>query len=321
MGIKEKDIKLLWGRAANRCSFSECRIKLSQDNKITSESFPLGEQAHIIGKDVGSARSNSILSPEERDSYHNLILLCPNHHTLIDKNPDEYPVEKLHMMKAQHELWVESTLSEVFDDKNKSFDVIYAHLIDSAVEGCNLEYFEKWVSVLNMPSHRVKIEVYENAIDFTHKIYKAVFPGKLVELESALKLFSSMINLMLSFYMENVTSTEDTFIEDKSYKERWRTPDVLKELAAKRDRWEKYLEELVVEVVKSANWFAEIVRRDVNPLFMATNGRFSLVVGPDDRLSLNTMVYEYSSDEKVQLVKSHEERYIHFRKKADAIGI
>ncbi|MEK7850262.1 MAG: HNH endonuclease signature motif containing protein, partial [Deltaproteobacteria bacterium] len=117
MATKEKDIKLLWGRAANRCSFPDCRIKLSQDKKMATESFPIGEQAHIVGKEEGSSRSYSILSVSERDSYHNLILLCPNHHTLVDKNPQDYPIEKLHMIKAQHEYWVESTLSESHDIK------------------------------------------------------------------------------------------------------------------------------------------------------------------------------------------------------------
>lgn len=199
MSIKEKDIKLLWDRAANRCSFTDCRIKLSQDMKITSASFPIGEQAHIVGKEESSARNNSILSPEERDSYHNLVLLCPNHHKLIDKNVDEYPIEKLHMIKSQHEFWVESTLSEANNKTARASDIIYAHLIDLAVEGCSLDNRENWISALSRSSYRLRIEIYDKAIEFTIKIYKAVFPGKLIELESAMKLFASTMNLMLNF--------------------------------------------------------------------------------------------------------------------------
>ncbi len=219
------------------------------------------------------------------------------------------------------QLWVECTLSETLDIKDKHNDIIYANLIDSAVECCNLENFQKWMSELNMPSHIVEIDLYEKAIDFTLKIYKAVFPGKFVELESAIKLFSSMLNLMLNFYMKNAMSIGGIFREDKSYKERLRPQDVFRELAAKRDRWENFLEKLVIEVVKSANWFAEIVRRDINPLFMAINGKFSLVVGPDDHLSFQVIVYEFSSDEKSQLVNLYEVRYIELRKEADAIEI
>src|SRR3546814_14625787 len=44
-------------------------------------------------------------SDAERDDYRNLILLCPTHHTLIDRKENEaaYPVELLLEMKAAHE--------------------------------------------------------------------------------------------------------------------------------------------------------------------------------------------------------------------------
>ena len=84
MSISEKDIKLLWGRAAAMCSFPECRTKLTQDKKLASASFPLGEQAHIVGENDNAPRGRSALTEEERKSYFNRILLCPNHHTIID---------------------------------------------------------------------------------------------------------------------------------------------------------------------------------------------------------------------------------------------
>jgi hypothetical protein len=108
MPILQKDIKLLWGRAANRCSI--CRLELAQDKASASESFPLGEQAHIVAREPDGPRGHSVLSDSERDSYYNLILLCPTHHRIIDENVEDYPIEKLHMIKAQHELWVRQSL-------------------------------------------------------------------------------------------------------------------------------------------------------------------------------------------------------------------
>jgi hypothetical protein len=322
MSIKEKDIKLLWGRAASRCSFEECRIKLSHDQKTVTRSFPIGEQAHIVGKEVGSTRSDSILSMEERESYHNLILLCPNHHTLIDKNPIDYPIEKLHMMKAQHEYWVESTLSESRDLEAEAADIIYAHFIDLAVEDCSFRIWEQWMSALYSPSHRIKEYIYDKALNFTLKMYKAVWPGNLQELEAAMKLFSTTMNTMLNFYMKNAESREDYYVEDRSWKRnQWRTEEVFRELASKRDRWGKYLDELIIEVAKAANWLAELVRRDINPLFMATDGKFSLVWGPGNHLSFQTIVPEYSVDEKRQLIDSYEEKCANLREKADSIDV
>ena len=146
MSIKEKDIELLWGRAANRCAFPGCQAKLTQDKTTASGSYPLGEQAHIVAETEDGPRGKSLLSLEERNSYSNLILLCPNHHTMIDRDSEDYPVEKLHQFKSQHELWVEQTLSESSDQAHKAEEVIYADLIDAAVENCDLQNWRSWTS-------------------------------------------------------------------------------------------------------------------------------------------------------------------------------
>ena len=321
MSIKEKDIKLLWGRAANRCSFPDCSMKLSQDKKTATVSFPIGEQAHIVGKEKGSARSNSILSEDQRDSYHNLILLCPNHHTVIDKNPEDYPIEILHMMKSQHEHWVDSNLSESHDLKTKASDVIYAHLIDLAVEGCSFNTWENWMSALYSPSHSIREDIYHKVIVYTLKMYKAIWPGTLPELEGAMKLFSTTMNTMLNFYMKNAESIKDHFKEDRSFKKQMQPEKLYREWADRRDRWERYLDELIIEVVKAANWLADLVRRDINPLFMATDGKFSLNGGLTDNFSFYTIVPEYSTDEKRQLIDSYEQKCINLKTKADSIDV
>src|SRR4030042_3055238 len=321
MSIKEKDINLLWGRSANRCSFPDCRMKLSQDKKMASESFPIGEQAHIVGKEEGSARSVSILSEEERDSYHNLILLCPTHHTLIDKNPEDYPIEKLHMIKAQHEYWVESTLSESHETKAKASDIIYAHLIDLTVEGCSFENWESWMNNLISPSHRIVIDTYMKAIQFTLSMHKAVWPGNLHELESAMKHFSTTMNIMLNFYIKNAESRGDYYIVDKFYKKRYYPQEIYQQFLDKYEKWEGYLDELIYEVVKAANWLADIRRRDINPLFMATKGKFFIVIGPDDNLSYQTVVPEYSIDQKKELIDSFEDKCRDLANRAASIDI
>lgn len=116
MGIAQKDIKLLWGRAANRCAI--CRIELSHESATNGIGFPIGEQAHIVAEEAAGSRGNSPLTLEDRNSYHNLILLCPNHHTLIDRTAEEYPVERLHIIKSKHELWVQQTLSKEISRNN-----------------------------------------------------------------------------------------------------------------------------------------------------------------------------------------------------------
>ncbi|MGB3470679.1 MAG: HNH endonuclease [Erythrobacter sp.] len=108
MPITEKDVKLLWGRAAGYCSNPDCRDKVSEIG-ANGESYLTGEQAHIVARQAGGPRGQA---GGGSDGYDNLVLLCPTCHTKIDKSPqDTYPVETLLGWKKQHEAWVDS-LSE-----------------------------------------------------------------------------------------------------------------------------------------------------------------------------------------------------------------
>ena len=105
MAINEKDIKLLWSNAAGHCSFADCNKRLTVEQAAHSAPYTLGEMAHIKSKKKGANRYDEMQTDEQRDSYENLILLCPNHHTLIDKPENEgiYTVNLLMKMKIDHE--------------------------------------------------------------------------------------------------------------------------------------------------------------------------------------------------------------------------
>lgn len=99
MAIGSVDIKILWGRAGGRCSHPDCEEDLT--SLVENGNYVIGEMAHVIGNKPTAARG----TPEGgADTYDNLILLCPTHHTHIDKAPEgTYPVEMLHEWKRNHE--------------------------------------------------------------------------------------------------------------------------------------------------------------------------------------------------------------------------
>ena len=114
MAITSKSIKLLWSNAAGICSFSGCSERLSVEQTAGVSPYTIGEMAHIKGNKPGSNRYDQLQTDIERDSYENLILLCPTHHTLIDKSENEsvYTVEILHEMKNEHESGISNRLGE-----------------------------------------------------------------------------------------------------------------------------------------------------------------------------------------------------------------
>jgi hypothetical protein len=92
-------VKTLFGASRNQCYFERCEEHLTDPSWKTVK----GQIAHIKGERPRAARYDAMQSPEDRHHFDNLMLLCPNHHTLIDSlDPDSYSVERLKEMKRRH---------------------------------------------------------------------------------------------------------------------------------------------------------------------------------------------------------------------------
>lgn len=305
MAILQKDIKLLWGRAASRCAI--CKQELTQDKKGSSDSYPIGEQAHIVAENSDGPRGKSILTPEQRNSYHNLILLCPNHHSIIDKGVEDYPIEKLHLIKSEHELWVQQKLSEPTDSPKTVANTVYGHVIDKAVELCGLEYWESWTSLALGVTASWDEELTDNIFKFSRIILATVWPETLPELERSLQTLSIVLNEASNVFLGHAEYNGGRFTTRFFYKERTFPEEVYQQKLKEFKKWKEDSNSLIYEATKAANWFADIVRRDINPMFFATEGKF-LVTRRDIVSGFESFLIEYFEDEKKLLPKSFMQR-------------
>jgi hypothetical protein len=99
------DIKRLFARSGNRCAFPKCSSSIADGDNL------LGEICHIKSVKPGGPRFDQDQTQEKRNGYDNLILLCPNHHKVIDDDEESYTVERLKKMKITQEA-VAATLPE-----------------------------------------------------------------------------------------------------------------------------------------------------------------------------------------------------------------
>ena len=119
MSIPDAGISLLWGRAAGHCSFPGCNEDCSIYLKKTGYTI-IGEMAHVIPRSPSGPRGGTALVGE--NTYENLILLCPNHHTTVDKAPDDFPAELLLRWKSEHEARIHAALeSPVFSERSELY--------------------------------------------------------------------------------------------------------------------------------------------------------------------------------------------------------
>lgn len=94
----------LWAFSGNECAWGDphCSTRL-----VTDEGAWIGKIAHIIGAEPGSARHEAWdgKDAEQLRDFDNLMLLCGNHHDLIDSSVTrrKYTVEYLRAVKEKHE--------------------------------------------------------------------------------------------------------------------------------------------------------------------------------------------------------------------------
>ena len=102
MSISGTTIKKLWGKSAGKCNFPGCNQPCIMSDENIADTV-IGEMAHVIAHSPQGPRGDG---EGNNDSYQNLILLCPTHHQIIDSNPEQYSIERLHQMKKEWEAHV-----------------------------------------------------------------------------------------------------------------------------------------------------------------------------------------------------------------------
>jgi hypothetical protein len=107
----DADIKLLWGQSAARCNYPDCRQEcVAPGTGHDRATARIGRNAHIVASSDNGPRGDPDFATTDRDKYENLILLCANHHDLVDGQPNTYTVDMLRQWKSDHERWVRETL-------------------------------------------------------------------------------------------------------------------------------------------------------------------------------------------------------------------
>lgn len=110
----QKTISILIARAGGRCQFENCNKNVFLD-EFTLDDTNDSNIAHIIASSPFGPRGNETESFVLSDKIENLMLMCLDHHHLIDEKGKEeiYTVERLRAMKAAQEQRVQQLLDNL----------------------------------------------------------------------------------------------------------------------------------------------------------------------------------------------------------------
>lgn len=98
--IDEKTRMKLWAVSGGRCEM--CNRILYQD-LVYGVGGNFGEMAHIHAVSEGGPRHKTGMTREEKNNIENLMLLCEEHHHMIDSRPEDFGEGLLLQKKKDHE--------------------------------------------------------------------------------------------------------------------------------------------------------------------------------------------------------------------------
>lgn len=93
-------IQRLFADSGGHCQRPECAKRLFVDTG--TQSIHVAEMAHIIAASDEGPRADAAVTQATKGSYDNLILLCANCHTTIDKAPADFPDIMIREWKRKH---------------------------------------------------------------------------------------------------------------------------------------------------------------------------------------------------------------------------
>ena|GEM_PF-2486399 len=116
---KISEIKRLFVESHNQCAEPNCPNSLMAEDNTTV----IGKICHIEAANKNGPRFNGDMNNDQRRSYENLILLCDEHHRIIDnpQNESKYNTEKLVEWKQNHISQNSSSLYEISVDHIQKF--------------------------------------------------------------------------------------------------------------------------------------------------------------------------------------------------------
>ncbi|WP_460152964.1 SAVED domain-containing protein [Pseudomonas sp. S2_B07] len=118
--ISEKTAQKVWADAGTRCMFEGCGHDLSEV-KLWTKAARVGYLAHIVASDPEGPRGNQSDSHRLADVPDNIMLMCDEHHRLIDSfAPQIYTAEILNGMRQSHRDIVRNYLNSLAFPRTKA---------------------------------------------------------------------------------------------------------------------------------------------------------------------------------------------------------
>lgn len=263
MSISMKTRKTLWGRSGGMCAI--CRELLFEDEGEADDPSVLGEECHIVAREKDGPRGDSPLTEAQRDQFANLILLCLNHHKIIDDQPEKYTVVELHRIKNEHLLWVKQTLG--LDEARQADEEMYVGFAETWARLAHLnEWDDVTYGIMSGDAPVLRKQVSEDFDQLHDWLFSRVYPERYPPLNDAFENFRLVLHDFRGAFSEHFDpdwGTGNLFRVRKFYKIDLHDPELYNRLREEFQDYVWLLEDFALEMTRAGNYLCDKVRSHV----------------------------------------------------------
>lgn len=288
-----KTTKMLWGRAASRCSI--CKKELVIDPSGTDDESVIGQMCHIVAEADDGPRGDPDYPKEARNKYPNLILLCPNHHKQIDDQVSTFDVPTLLDIKASHEQWVREQLT-TFDAAKQRDDEWYAATLDEWERRAEVKNWDAWTSWILDARPRMLVELDEQLFELRRWLLSRIWPGRYPQLENAFRNFLAVLNAFQVEFRKHADKRRETSRElmtQPFYKMGGWDPELYQSRLKEFEEHIDLVHSLTEELTRAANLIIERAREFIFPTYRDADGFLLITYGFDEAFTFHTVLQRY----------------------------
>ena len=295
MSISIKTRKILWGKSGNRCAMPNCRKELVVNVSEIDNHSIVGEECHIIAQSPDGPRGDKNYDMSKVDDYDNLVLMCGNHHKIIDdkSNLDIYTVKELQKIKKEHEIWVLSKLT-VEDKKKLEDDFFYSEYIDNWVKYIYLSHWREWTYyLLNSDIPSLHSEVNDSLEQLTEYNFTRLWPQRYLELENSFFNFNLVLKDFMALFHRHSMYLRPFYTTEKFHKKEWhKDQKVFYKFYEEYEFHVLLVQDLVLELTRSVNQICDLIRYYIDPIFRIKEGKVIVQTGDflDENMEIRSQI-------------------------------
>ncbi|MGH7243785.1 MAG: HNH endonuclease [Phycisphaerales bacterium] len=296
MAVSDKTRILIWSRAGYRCAM--CQRELFVDEVTTDDPSLVGDIAHIVAEKEKGARGNSPLTPEQRDLFSNLVLLCKEHHKIVDDNEAKYTVEALTEIKQKHEKTVSGALSKPDKAKQRSIE-LYADYLEHWENSAEIEHWGGWTSyMLGSGQPRMRREIAAQLEELRAWLFNRIWPDHFPEIRHAMENFLLVLSDLMREFNEHSEETGDLLSTRKFYRNAEPGTNAERRALRQYEFHVALVQDLTLELTRAANFICDAFRHSLDTSYRLKEGVLTVESGPYMDLSWKRHRVAYHGDQR-----------------------